>query len=413
LSRTDDDVKAQYEALPYPARDPRDETKRLIIGSPSQLAEIEHYIFAGRWPRDRTVRALFAGGGTGDGLIMLAEQLRATGRTAELVYLDQSVAARAIAEARARARKLEGIRFVTASLFDLPSLDLGLFDYIDCCGVLHHLDSAETGLAALAGALSEFGGIGLLVYGRIGRTGVYEAQDVLRRIASDGAMAERAKIARKLVGQLPATNWLLRNTAIRDYREGGDAGVADLLLHARDRAFGADELFALADGAGLRLVTLIEPARYDPASYLSDPMLKARCAELDPPARAAVAERLCGNIKSHICYLTRVGNPVAPPEPDAPDIVPVLHGIDGESLARAIGTRAVVVAEVEGLELRFAVPRTAAAIVRWIDGKRSLAEIETEIAGVMPGLREKAFFHDFVELYRVLNGLNRLLLRVA
>ena len=35
-------VQAQYEALPYPARDPRDEAKRLIVGSPSQTIEIDH-----------------------------------------------------------------------------------------------------------------------------------------------------------------------------------------------------------------------------------------------------------------------------------------------------------------------------------------------------------------------------------
>jgi hypothetical protein len=44
----DDPVLAQYEAYPYPARDPRDEAERLITGSPSHLAEVNHYLFAGR-----------------------------------------------------------------------------------------------------------------------------------------------------------------------------------------------------------------------------------------------------------------------------------------------------------------------------------------------------------------------------
>ena len=34
-----DPVHAQYETLPYPPRDPRDEAKRLVIGSPSHLPE--------------------------------------------------------------------------------------------------------------------------------------------------------------------------------------------------------------------------------------------------------------------------------------------------------------------------------------------------------------------------------------
>ena len=37
-----DPVREQYEALPYPPRDPRDEAKRLVIGSPSHLAELNH-----------------------------------------------------------------------------------------------------------------------------------------------------------------------------------------------------------------------------------------------------------------------------------------------------------------------------------------------------------------------------------
>ena len=44
----DDAVRAQYEACPYPQRDPRDEAKRLVTGSPSHLDEIVHYVFAGR-----------------------------------------------------------------------------------------------------------------------------------------------------------------------------------------------------------------------------------------------------------------------------------------------------------------------------------------------------------------------------
>ena len=124
-------VRDQYEALPYPARDPADERKRLVTGSPGALAEIEHYLFAGHIDRNQPFRVLFAGGGTGDGTIMLAQQMADAGRMGEVVYLDLSTASRRIAEARARARGLTNLRFETGSLLDLPTLDLGLFDYLD------------------------------------------------------------------------------------------------------------------------------------------------------------------------------------------------------------------------------------------------------------------------------------------
>ncbi len=59
----DAQLSAQYEAYPYPVRDPREEAKRLVVGSPSHLREIDHWIFAARRPAARPLRALIAGGG--------------------------------------------------------------------------------------------------------------------------------------------------------------------------------------------------------------------------------------------------------------------------------------------------------------------------------------------------------------
>ena len=67
-----DPVKRQYEAYPYPDRDPADEAKRLITGSPSDPPEIDHMLFGGVRDWRAPFRALVAGGGTGDGLMLLA-----------------------------------------------------------------------------------------------------------------------------------------------------------------------------------------------------------------------------------------------------------------------------------------------------------------------------------------------------
>jgi methylase of polypeptide subunit release factors len=112
------DVEAQYEAYPYPERDPADEAKRLIVGSPSHPVELDHYLFAGRRDWSAPFRALVAGGGTGDALIQLAQVLASAGRAAKITYLDLSTAARGVAEARAAARGLTNIEFHTGSLLD-------------------------------------------------------------------------------------------------------------------------------------------------------------------------------------------------------------------------------------------------------------------------------------------------------
>ncbi|MEL6197117.1 MAG: class I SAM-dependent methyltransferase, partial [Pseudomonadota bacterium] len=172
-----DPVSAQYEVFPYPARDPGEEAARLIEGSPSHPVEIDHFLFAGKRDWSLPFRALVAGGGTGDGLVMLAQRLADIGCPAEITYLDRSAAARAVAEARIAARGLSA-RFVTADLREAPQLATaeGPFDYIDCCGVLHHLDDPDSGFQALAEAVSPQGGLGLMVYAPHGRTGVYAMQ---------------------------------------------------------------------------------------------------------------------------------------------------------------------------------------------------------------------------------------------
>src|SRR5436305_155614 len=150
VSQPLDEVRAQYEALPYPPRDPREEALRLITGTPSHILEVNHYLFSGRLNFNRPFRALVAGGGTGDACIMLAQRL---------------------------------IRF------------------------------------------------------------------------------------------LPTTNLFRRNPYLNDHVTGGDAGLYDLLLHSIDRAYTVPEIGALAAEAELRVVAFLEPVRYEPATYMSDPII--------------------------------------------------------------------------------------------------------------------------------------------
>lgn len=402
-----DTLRAQYEAYPYPARDPRDEAKRLITGSPSHLDEINHYVFGGRLDFAKPFRALVAGGGTGDGTIMLAQQLQDAGVPAEIVHLDLSDAARAIAAARAAARGLTAIRFRPGSLLDAP--ELGRFDYIDCCGVLHHLDDPAAGLAALAAALAPGGGIGLMVYAEFGRTGVYPLQAALRTLAPAGTVpeAERIALARRLLGQLPASNWFRRNPLLGDHLES-DAGLYDLLLHSRDRAYTVPELADLVAGGGLTITALIEPARYDPARCLNDPRLLKRLDGLPWLERAALAEQMSGSLTKHIAYVVRpedADHAVA--VPDGPEVVPVLKDIDGPTLARGLPPNGVLEAELGGQILRLPLPRLAGPMLLRMDGRSSLGAIHESLGGVP----WEAFQRQFGQLYAALNGINKLLLR--
>lgn len=412
VDRRDAAVRAQYETLPYPPRDPRDEAKRLITGSPSHLDEVIHYVFGGRFDRAQTFRALVAGGGTGDAAIMLGQQLKDAGADAEVVYLDWSKASRAVAEARAQARGLTNIRFVTGSLLDLAQLGLGRFDYIDCCGVLHHLPAPASGLAALLDSLNDDGGIGLMVYGTLGRTGVYPVQALVKALSAPSETpAERLAIAKRLLAQLPATNWLKRNPFIADHIAEGDAGLYDLLLHARDRAYDVRELAALVEGAGLRIAAFAPPARYAPESYVSDAAVLKRVKGMDAIARAAFAENIAGNIKSHIVYAVRRDNDVAPPRADDATMIPVLTQVDIMALAKGLKPGGVLNADLDGTALRLPLPRLAPAIAAQIDGRRSLGEIHAVLAANGAAGDWADFQAQFAQLFAALNSIGKLMLR--
>jgi SAM-dependent methyltransferase len=406
---TDRQLAAQYEAYPYPARDPRDEAKRMIVGSPSHLREVDHWIFGARRPASVPLNALMAGGGSGDGTIMLAQQMAWLGRPGRVTWLDRSAHARKIAAARAAARKLENVAFEEGSILDLPRSGLGPFDYIDCCGVLHHLPDPAEGLAALVSVLAPGGGIGLMVYAPHGRTGVYMLQDALRLLTPPGEdPAARVDVAKRVWKQAPETAWLRKNPWLDDHIRGGDAGLYDLLLNPRDVAFTVPQLAKLIEGAGLRIACLVEPARYDPDIWLTDPRLRARTAGLDPIARAALAEALCGNMGIHIVYCVRATDPVVPHAWEDDAAVPVMREMDGAKLAKGLRNDGVLPVTWDGLRAHLPLPRLAGAFLQRVDGKRSWGEITAEL--VAAGASAEQAARDRLALVATMEKMNRMLL---
>ena len=397
-----DPVARQYEAYPYPARDPADEAKRLVLGSPSHPVELDHFVFGGKRDWTQPFRALVAGGGTGDAAIMLATLLERRGAPAEIIYLDLSTASREIAEARTAARGLKSIRFETGDLLSAP--DYGPFDYIDCCGVLHHLPEPQRGFDALAAALSPDGGLGGMVYAPHGRAGVYAMQSALLALTDGAEPQEQVRLAKIALAAMPEGHSLAVNPRIADHKTG-DAGLYDLLLHARDTPYEADALMASLERAGLRLTSFAHPARYDPRSYLGadcgDAPLAARIDAMSDAERAVFAERLAGDIKTHVFYAApaaRAANAVAKP---APDLTPNVFGATAAAVSASVAKTGAVAFSLDGRRISLPLDRSAAQWLKRHDGRATLAQIQTS-----SGQDWLAFARRYAALYSVLDGYN-------
>ncbi len=402
-----DPVQDQYETFPYPPRDPKDEDQRLVVGSPSGRDEISHFLFGGARDWSKPFKVLIAGGGTGDGLIMLAQQLANVNCPAEITYVDLSKAAREIAEARAERRGLTSITFKTGSLLDAG--EDGPFDYIDCCGVLHHLPDPAAGFHALSKALSPDGGMGAMVYGALGRTGVYDAQEMLRGLKKPcDSTAQRVETAQRLLASLPVSNRLKRNPFVKDHL-ASEAGLYDVLLHARDHAYRVPEIYEALDEAGLGMVSFVAPANYDPDFLISDAKLKARLTRLTGPEREAFAELLTGNIKKHMFYC-------APKDAAGPgrsaqfsmEMIPVLYNVDMDPIMKMLEAGKPLTAHREGLEVKHPLPPGSAEVLALCDGKRTFDEIRESLT---PSPPRDAFEKSARQLYRIFFGLNLMLLK--
>ncbi len=362
------EVSAQYEAYPYPERNPEDERKRLITGSPSHPLEIDHHVFAGLRDWNKPLRVLVAGGGTGDGLIQIAQVMKSANRTCHITYVDMSRAACEIAKERAKVRGLE-CRFVIGSLLDAP--EMGTFDYIDCCGVLHHLPDPQQGFDALAQTLAPDGGLGFMVYAPYGRSGVYPLQEAFGALLRDLPPKEKLAKAKAIFKRIPKSHPFRLNPHLSDH-QASDAGFYDLLLHAQDRPYTVGQLLDSLERAGLALSGFTQPALYDPAPFLPEGMAAPDC----PKQRMELAEKLRGSLRLHVGYAVRAGKQdKSCANGTNPALVPHLKGVAAPALAAQIERKGRVGLtlgpEKEYLEL----PKKSAPLIARIDGRTSLANI--------------------------------------
>ncbi|MEM8838620.1 MAG: class I SAM-dependent methyltransferase [Pseudomonadota bacterium] len=366
--------KSRYDDFPYPERNPADEKTRLLVGSPSDLTEVDHHCFHAQRDWSAGVNVLVAGGGTGDGLIMIAQQLSDFEIPREITYIDRSREAAKIAEERARIRGLHQIRFIVGDLLEDTSLTE--YDYIDCCGVLHHLEHPEAGMARLAAVLKDGGGLGAMVYAPLGRSGVYDMQSALLTLFSKLSPDRQVEAAKTVLTHLPKTNRLSRNPFVGDHKRSA-SGLFDLLLHTQDQPFYADEVIELAEKSGLSFETFIAPAAYDARNFLpDDPTTRKAFERLTLHKQVRIAEELLGSLSRHVFYATKTSSRHKAFEwDDALQLIPHFNQLNGGDLARHVEGGKPIEATLYGHQFSRTFQIESASFLALIDGRRSLGAI--------------------------------------
>ena len=236
------------------------------------------------WPEGapgRPLRILVAGCGT-----VQASVIAFSNPAAEVVGVDLSEAS--LAHQR-YLRERHGLTNLTLYQGDLREVEkLGRqFDLIVSTGVLHHLPDPDVGLKALAGVLAPGGAMFLMVYGGVGRAGVYLLQDAFRRLGLR-QVPEDIALVRTVLDQLPPSHF------VQFYKSKAadlafESGVVDTFLHPQDKGYSVPEILAWAAGAGLGFQCWSDNAFHYPDAFVT-PALHPRLAALPETEQWAVVE---------------------------------------------------------------------------------------------------------------------------
>jgi len=383
-----EEVRNQYESYPYPPRDPKNEKKIFTHVSSASLEFLNYYHYEGKQDFSSNYKVLIAGGGTGDALVTLAEQCRY--KKVKIVYLDISKASLEVAKARLEARGIEDkVEWVHGSLLDCPKLFDEKFNYINCSGVLHHLESPEEGLKALNLVLKDGGVMAIMLYARYGRQAVYQIQDALKILnKSEEDMGQKVENCKAILNHLPKNNAFMDvQQMFPDIREYGDNGIYDLFLHSNDVAYSVGDVYEFLNVCGLELTHFCYCGNgafgnnlYDIESYVVDTHLLQSIAELSLQEKQAVAELINSKINKHSFLASK--KKVKLPSTSNPDNVIFLSMIIPQEGYKHLHDKAMdtdvggdVVISLYGKSISFKKTRNSELILKNLNGIRTIGEI--------------------------------------
>jgi SAM-dependent methyltransferase len=293
-------VRAFYESHPYPP--PVDDLQAYRQAWNDQRRRADSHLF---WPNepyrdDRSI--LVAGCGTTQAAHYALRWPRA-----QVIGIDVSAESLAFTQGLKRKHTLANLEVRQLAVERVAELGQ-CFAHVVCTGVLHHLPDPDAGLRALHDVLEPAGALNVMVYAPYGRAGIYMLQDYCRRLGVGATESEIRDLAASLKALPPDHPLapLLRNSP--DFAD--KAGLADALLHPRDRSYSVPQLLDFIDRAGLTFGRWVRQAPYLPCcgAPASTPH-QSRLVGLTTEAQYAAIELFRGTMVRHAFVAYRKDRP--------------------------------------------------------------------------------------------------------
>ncbi len=221
-------VCSQYEENPYPrwVRSPSIDGAVPFSAFLASELGLESPRFA---RQDDKIDVLIAGCGTGQQSIQTAQRFPA----ARILAVDLSTASLAYAKRKTRELSIVNIEYAQADILRLESIGK-TFDFIECVGVLHHLEDPMAGWRVLRSILRPGGVMHIGLYSELARRDIAAAQDL---IVAQGYEATTEGIRQFRLDLQLVDRWrpFRSLTAMEDFYD--TSGCRDLLFHAKEHRF--------------------------------------------------------------------------------------------------------------------------------------------------------------------------------
>jgi SAM-dependent methyltransferase len=292
----------------------------------------------GQRPVNEAIRILDAGCGTGVG----TEYLVHLNPHAQIVGIDLSAGALAVAKERCQRSGADRAEFHHLSLYDVAQLP-GEFDLINCVGVLHHLPDPIRGIKALAPKLAPGGLMHIFVYAEQGRWEIKLMQEAIALLQGEkrGDYRDGVQVGRQIFSALPGNNRLVKRELERWSLENQrDECFADMYVHPQEIDYNIDTLFDLIEASGLEFIGFSNPKTWQLERLLGKiPDLMERAKGLSDRQRYRLIELLDPETVTHYeFFLGRNPLPKADWSNDAallaaiPSRSPCMDGWDSRTL---------------------------------------------------------------------------------